>query len=287
MFGYITIDKKKLNEKETGLYQTFMCGICLSTKKLFGNFPRNFISYDINFFNVLFHSFLGTEVAIDSARCFASPFKKRTMLRINDLTDKMAAANVILNYFNLYDDVVDGFSSPKSVILAFYKNAYKKAQKLMPELDGEVSKKYEELRIMERDGCENLDKVCHSFAGLTRSFAEIILGDKANGFISDLTYNAGKWVYLIDALDDLKKDRKRKNYNPLIASFGNYENEKQFVLANKSELTFIFFATLNRIAACYNDLNLTKYLCLLNNVIYNTLRDKTNALLNKCDEEKK
>lgn len=286
MFGYISIDKQKLNEKEIGLYQTFMCGVCLSTKKLFGDFPRNFVTYDINFFNVLFHSFLEQEVVIDSAKCIASPFKKRTLLRANELTDKVATANVILNYFNIYDDVVDERSLKKRAVLSFYKKAYKKARILMPELDETVEKAYRELRELEKSGCDILDKICHNFANLTQSFAKIILGDKANQYILDLCYNMGKWVYLIDALDDLEKDYKKHNYNPLIAAFGEYVSAEQFIAKNKDQLTFIFYATLNKIATCYNDMNLTKYVCLLNNVIYDQTRAKTKALLERNGKEK-
>ncbi|HRX14099.1 MAG TPA: DUF5685 family protein [Eubacteriales bacterium] len=287
MFGYIAIDKTKLNEKEIGLYQTFMCGVCLSTKKYFGDYPRNFINYDINFFNVLFHSYLKKDVTIDYAKCVSSPFKKRSMITPDDLTDKIAAANVILNYYNLYDDVVDGGSAKKRTLLALMKKSYVKAGELLPELEKSVRENYESLRQLEKENCDILDKTCHSFANLSRSFCDIILGENTNPVISDLCYNAGKWVYLIDALDDLKKDHKRHNFNPLIASMGNYVNEEQFITDNKEQLTFIFYATLNKIASCYNDLNLTKYVCLLNNVIYEQIRSKTKQTLEKFDREKK
>ena len=113
MFGYINVEKEGLTQGEYGLWHTFLCGICLSTKKLFGNSSRLTCNFDINFFNVLFHSFLNADAEIYNDRCAASPFKKRSLLRPDEITDKMACANVILMYYSLLDDKLDGNLSAK------------------------------------------------------------------------------------------------------------------------------------------------------------------------------
>ncbi len=75
MFGYLDIEKATLQDGQRGLWQTFMCGLCFSTKNLFGNFPRTFITNDVNLFNVLFHSVKRQDVAIEQKRCFSHPVK--------------------------------------------------------------------------------------------------------------------------------------------------------------------------------------------------------------------
>ena len=45
MFGYVNIQKDKLTEGERGLYQTFMCGLCMSTKKFFPDIARMTVNY--------------------------------------------------------------------------------------------------------------------------------------------------------------------------------------------------------------------------------------------------
>ena len=108
MFGYLNIRRETLADEKQGLWQTFMCGLCVSTKKLVGNLPRMFVNNDVNTFNVLFHAIANEDVTIDRAHCVAHPFRKRPILRTTEITDKLAIANVILTYWNLYDDVVDG-----------------------------------------------------------------------------------------------------------------------------------------------------------------------------------
>ena len=45
------------------------------------------------------------------------------------------------------------------------------------------------------------------------------------------------------------------------------------------------FAVLNRVAMAYNDLELSKYTCILNNVLYDSIRDKTEEVLSGYDIE--
>ena len=104
---------------------------------------------------------------------------------------------------------------------------------------------------------------------------------KYDVYILDLCYNLGKWVYLIDALDDLDKDFKKGSYNPFIACMGGFRDGKQFVRDNIDDLEFIFYTTLNKIAENFNDLELTKYYCVLRNVLHISIRDKTAEVFGK------
>lgn len=282
MFGYLDVNKQTLQQGQLGLWQTFMCGLCVSTKNLLGNFPRMLVSNDVNTFNMLFHSVLQQDVVIDKSRCVAHFVKKRTILRPTELTDKLALGGVILAYYNLYDDVVDG-NGKKKIALKALQKYYDKAKKAMPNLDQVVKEKYQQLREYEQSGCNSLDVVCDSFAQLSQHFCQITLLKQANLYVSTLCYNLGKWIYLIDALDDLPKDLAKGNYNVFAKC---YNLSKASDLAKHfDEVQFTMYAVLNRIAQCYNDLNLTKYTCILRNVLLDNVRNKTQQILNKYKME--
>lgn len=279
MFGYLNVEKDKLEEGKLGLWQSFMCALCFSTKKQFGDFPRAFISNDINFFNVLFHSVTNSDVEVDDRRCISHPIRKRTVLKETPLADRLSVANVLLTYWNLYDDTVDGNSIKKKAALKLFTRAYKQAKQSFPELDAMLSVRYAELREMEQSNCDSLDRVAHSFAQLSQDFSVLILGEQANEYVQTLCYNLGKWIYLIDALDDAKKDIRRHNYNPFVAYYGVKSVDE---LSEKyDELQFEMYAVLNRVAQSYNDLNLQKYTCILKNVLFDSIRDKTKEILKK------
>lgn len=279
MFGYLDIEKDKLEDGQRGLWQTFMCGLCVSTKTAYGNFPRAFISNDINFFNVLFHSVTQTDVEIENKTCFSHPIKKRPILKTTCLTDELATANVLLTYWNVYDDVIDDNSLAKKTALRTLAKSYKKANAQLPQMDEMLADMYADLQTMEKSGETSVDKVAHSFASLSQKFASIVLKDNASSNIETLCYNLGKWIYLIDALDDVEKDLKKGSYNVFTSCY-NFNSVKD-VAAKLEEIQFIMYASLNRIAQSYNDLNLSKYTCVLNNVLYDSIRDKTKQILAK------
>lgn len=281
MFGYVNVDRDKLSDGEKGLYQTFMCGLCISTKKYFPNVARMSVNYDINFFNVLFHSVADVDVEIVHDRCVAHPVRKRTILKTTEITDKLAIANVMLVYLNILDDVVDGGSLKKKMALSTFKKSYCIAAGKWKELDDVLTSRYNDLREIEKESCNSLDAVCHPFADLSRQFAVLVMGEMCNNYLADLCYNIGKWIYLIDALDDVEKDIKKGNYNAFLQY---YNGDLSAIKQNIDEISFVMYAVLNRIASCYNDLNLTKYRCLLDNVIYHFLRQKTKEVLSKYKE---
>ena len=132
-----------------------------------------------------------------------------------------------------------------------------------------------------------IDQVCEYTADMSVSVAEYVLGDDFNKpYLRWLCYNVGKWVYIIDALDDLKKDFKTNKYNPLYAWLGK-TNPEEFVKNNKDELEFLFYSTLNKIAESFNDMQLTAYTCILKNIIYESMRKKTQEIFDRYLNSKK
>lgn len=278
MFGYLNIRKDTLAEDKQGLWQTFMCGLCVSTKKLFGNLPRMLVNNDINTFNVLFHAITNTDITIDKARCVAHPLRKRAIPANDGLFDKLAVANVILTYWNLYDDVVDGKGGKKKLAYKLLKPSYGKAAKLWVELDKAIELSYNQLRQAEKNNDTSIDRVAHHFAMLSKHFCTLTLGEECSIHAQNLCYNLGKWVYLIDALDDLDEDTKSGNYNVFV-SYYKAQNVNG-VAAHFDEIKYLMYTTLNRIAQCYNDLNLTKFRCVTDNLLYDGIRHKTETILN-------
>ena len=124
-----------------------------------------------------------------------------------------------------------------------------------------------------------VDKVAHSFAMLSQRFAGFILRDNSNGYVETLCYNLGKWIYLIDALDDIEKDLRHGSYNVFTCCYNLSKVDD--VKSKLDEIQFLMYSVLNRIAQSFNDLNLSKYTCILTNVLFDSVRDKTSQTLNK------
>lgn len=279
MYGYVVPFKEKLAVNDFVLYRAFYCGLCKSTGRQFGQFPRFTTNYDMTFFSVFLHDCLTQEVVFNKEGCVCNPFKKKAIVAGNELLDKVAAVNIILSYYKAVDGVRDGEGAKMRIARRALKKPFKKAKDICPEIEEIVRRRYEQLFKMEKEGANGIDRVSDCFASLLRDVAAEVLGDKKDGFKLGVAYNVGKLVYLLDALDDVDEDFKKKRYNPLLAEFGGYKNRVQFIEDNRDELSFILNSACNRAISDFNNIAFTQSLNLMRNVLYFGLREKIKELL--------
>ena len=92
---------------------------------------------------------------------------------------------------------------------------------------------------LEKAGCAVIDQACEPTAAMMRDISDYLLGEYSTPHTQKLFYNLGKWVYLIDALDDYDKDVKKGRYNVLYNVYGE-GCKAQAVKKGEKELVFIF-----------------------------------------------
>ena len=278
MYGYIVPIKSELGQAYFCLYRAFYCGICKSTGKTYGQCPRFTTNYDMVFLSLLLHDTTEQEVTFCNEGCVCNPFKKKTVVCRNDLFDRIVAANIILSYRKADDDVIDGGGIGKRMVRRMLSKHYRKAKAMLPEVDDIVTKKYGELRELEKQNYSGVDRVADCFAsmmlGIGKKIAPTISED-----VQKLLYCVGKFVYLCDALDDVSEDYKKKRYNPLLCYFGNFKDRKQFIEDNRDELTFMLYSTVNRATEYFNKTTLSGAQDLMQNIVYKGMRNKCEELL--------
>jgi hypothetical protein len=93
-------------------------------------------------------------------------------------------------------------------------------------------------------------------------------------------YNVGKWVYIIDAFDDIDKDIKNHSYNPLLLQYGyNNDGAEKFKESIKSKVEFNLTYTLGEIARTNELLDFKQNRGLVENIIYMGMLRKTEQIL--------
>ncbi len=277
MFGYITPVKSELRPQDFVLYRAFYCGICVEIGKQFGALPRYTTTYDITFLSVLTHDITHQEVEFFEGRCIGNPFTKKVMVKRNDLLTRLASANILLSYYKICDDILDGGSIKGRIAKTAFSKAYKKAKEILPTVDKIIASRYEELRALEKAKESSIDRVSHSFASLLREVASEVTGKTDENFLG-LCYNIGKFVYLIDALDDIDEDSKSGNYNPFLID-REFNNRMQFFETNRDEISFILAGVVNRATECFNKMQFEQSYTLLKNIVYSGLREKVKEVL--------
>lgn len=232
MFGYVRARWDTLPEAAAENYKAVYCGLCRTMGKKYGPFSRLFLNYDLTLLAMLL---MGPEETLCSAcrACPRHPIRGRPACGGGRWLDTAAGESIILTYWKLRDTVADeGFFQGLGARLfsALLKPAYRKAQKVYPHFDTQVVSLLEELRELEGEGCPSIDRTADCFARLLRAAAPTTGGNDRDRALSEFLYHMGRWVYLIDAVDDLPEDRRRGRYNPVLARFGGWTEEDKAYL---------------------------------------------------------
>ena len=221
MFGFIRPVKDELRVREVHRFQEVYCGLCHAIRARYGRFHTFFLSYDMTFFALV----LGcteTDGAHEKRRCDASPIRPRPACFGCAAIDRAADVSVLLNYHKLRDSVRDE-SGPRrlaaGILLRLAGPGYRRAAGRLPEADREIAGCIDELAALEAAGCDSIDRAADPTARLLAA-AVPPTGDARERILRQLFYHTGRWVYLIDACQDLAGDLAHGGYNPVALRFG-------------------------------------------------------------------
>ncbi len=282
MFGYIKTDIPNMYVKDTVLYKAMYCGLCKGIGKVCGQKGRFVLNYDLTFLSVLVHNLAGVDIDIEKQRCVIHQVKKRPIAKTDALTERIAALNVILAHHKLNDDVID--SGKGKCRRAFFSSSYKKAKRKEPVLDKIVAKNYAELVKYEKTNGDSIDRSADPFSVMMREIVSELLQDNFNQEIGELAYNLGKWIYLIDALDDFDKDKKNKNFNVFVNAYADVCDKQSLIKEKGTEIIYIFGNILNDIARDSNDIKYKFNHDLIDNILLRGLPIRTREVMEnkKC-----
>lgn len=213
MFGYVTINKPEMKFKEYDIYRSYYCGLCKSMGKRHGNLCRISLSYDINFLVLLLTGLYETETEINSEKCMLQPFKKRD-IRKNEFTDYGADVNLMLAYSKFEDDWYDEKKTGAKILMTLLKGKNETIKKRYEEKIKVISENLRKLNEYERENEVNIDYVAGTFGNI---LAEIYAykEDEWEEDLRRMGFYLGKFIYIMDAYEDIEEDIKKNNYNPL------------------------------------------------------------------------
>lgn len=267
MFGYIRPARGELRVKEFELYKSCYCGLCRTLGKQYGPAARMVLQYDFTFLAMLLWEG-GKKPLLCAKRCMASPCKKHCEASGDDSMAVAAGYSVILAWWKICDTIHDeGFF--RSVFARgaklWVRRAYRKAAKQYPEFDARVRESMNELFHLEKVGENRLDRMADAFAKILAYCAESRSGDEKR-ILEQLLYHVGRWIYIVDAVDDLEKDRKNGQYNPVDRRFAL--NGKSLSEEDKAYLEITLAHSRNLAAAAFELLKENCWSEILRNILY-------------------
>lgn len=213
MFGYIAIYEPELKMKDYRKYRAYYCGLCQALKKRYGSIGQMTLSYDMTFVILLLHSLYESEVKQTEGRCKMHPLKKRPFLQC-EATEYAADMNMVLSYYHLKDDWEDERKLKGGIGAAALKGKIQRLEKQYPRQCRVISTELEEISCCEKESSTDIDRVSGCFG---RIMEEVLVWreDQWEQRLRQLGFFLGKYIYLMDAYEDLEKDSEKGLYNPL------------------------------------------------------------------------
>ncbi len=283
MLGYVTADKPELKMREFEVYSGYYCGVCKSIGRRYGQLPRMVLSYDAAFLALLLAGLQKQDDQPSREHCIVHPIKKKTIVQ-NEAIDYAADVMLILAWYKLLDDAHDEGRLYAKTATAALKGIYRKLCRARPKLCRKVEENLKALSMLEEEKCASLDQAAEAFAKIMEAIFEE--GPLPEGFreqeaLRRIGYHLGKWIYLMDAVDDVEENVQSGAYNPLLYRFAYERGEEHFLERIMETCRFNLFHYLGEMAKAADLLTIRKNRGIIDNIIYKGLLRKTEELTRK------
>jgi len=288
MFGYVMPCKMELKMKDYEKFKAYYCGLCLSLKNNFGNLSRFALNYDMTFLSILLDSLDENNNKYVINGCIAHPLKKQHKIIQNKAIDYAAFCNTTLTYFKLIDDYNDNNSIHSKILSMFLKKYIKTSRDNMKAVIEYMDLKLKELYDLEKS-CEyvSIDEISDKFADLTGYIISYYYKDEDfKEELYNLGYNLGRWIYIIDAYDDLKEDMEKNKFNALNKAF-NSENlpYDKFLDEIRDRIEFNLIMSADSTVKALGNLPLVKNEELLSNILELGLMEKMERIKLRSEDK--
>ena len=274
MFGYVVMNKPEIRFKDFDLYRSFYCGLCRELREKYGISGQITLTYDMTFVVVLLSALYEPPTQKGTTRCVIHPVCKQPV-RKNAATEYGADMNVLLTYYKCMDDWED---EKKFAALGYGKILQRKNNRLSyryPEKAEKIRKLLEELSQMEKAGETDIDKMSGCFG---RIMEEIFAWktDVWEGSLRRMGFYLGKFIYILDAYDDVEKDVKNGNYNPFA--------EKYIMKGFDEQVRQLLIMMMAQTCREFEKLPIIKYTEILRNILYSGVWCRFEAIARKRRE---
>lgn len=272
MFGYIQTVKEELLVKEYYTFRAYYCGLCRELGHQFNQKVKLGLNYDMVFLAILLDSLSCEIQKAEPIFCCLHPLHKREALPSCEALSYAAFMSVLLAKSKLDDDRADdGFSFKNQIGSWLYHGAYRKAYHTYQNTADQIILHLEQLSLLEKQHCSQIDEVAHEFGEIMRVLFTPDFVHNERESLGALAYQLGRWIYLLDAFDDIMEDEKKQHYNPFIWQYqfdSSVETMDEFSQRVKKNTVDSLDHTLAQMALLYEKIPFQKNKGILFNVFY-------------------
>ena len=267
MFGYVVANQDDLTPQQMERYRGAYCGLCKTLGQRHGFFSRMSLTYDMTFLVVLLSSLYEPPAEQGTERCALHPAKAHPYWR-NEITDYAADMNVALAYYNSMDDWRDDHNLGGLAQAKLLKAKCDEILQHYPRQMRAIQYSLKELTRLEKARTAGPDEAAACFGTLMGELF-VLKEDHWSTPLRRMGIALGKFIYILDACDDLPEDRRTGGYNPLLSMDGD-----DFLTRCREILTMLIAEA----AAEFEKLPIVEDAALLRNILYSGVWSKFTAL---------
>jgi predicted hydrocarbon binding protein len=173
----------------------------------------------------------------------AHPLKKRAYVNFCEPLAYSAYASAILTYGKIVDDLNDEKGSRKlkaALVKPFCYAMRRKALKKYAELDKKVFEGLKRLSEIERQNPRSVDVPADAFGDILADILSFNLDGADEKIMRNIGRHIGRWIYIVDAADDLDEDIKKHRFNAIACLYGGpIPEEEKATVANSLKLELL------------------------------------------------
>lgn len=225
MFGYVVVHKPELKFKEFDMYHSYYCGLCQTLRQKYGYRGQISLNYDLTFLGLLLSGLYEPETKEELSHCMMHPIKKYEK-RFNECIDYAAKMTMVLNYFKCEDDWLDERRISRQAYKKLINKQYLGIKEEYPDKVQIIEYCLQNIHDYEARGIYNLDEISNFFGevmGEIFAYKDDIWRDT----LYEMGFYLGKFIYFMDAYDDIEEDIKKKTYNPFTEEFSKPDFEER------------------------------------------------------------
>lgn len=293
MFGYVKVCKAELRMREYEEYKAVYCTLCKVLGEEYGLCARGLLSYDACFYVLLRDCAESGAVPVYQAgRCRFNPLKKcNYQTNCGESYRAAAALTVLLSYQKVRDNIADGKGTKKAaarLISPYLYGKYKKAKVRYPKFAEAVEQAMAAQAALEDAGCDSTDRAADPSAkALAAVFSDFSQSEPQKKVVERVAYCIGRFVYLLDAYDDLEEDLKNGTYNPFLQKYQIREPQMLKDTALHEGILRSLHMTANEAAVSFHLLTGEIYRSILENILQDGLETACVTVRKKYEEVNK
>lgn len=224
MFGYVKPYKPECKIREYEYYRGIYCGLCRALGRCGGNCARLTLTYDFTFLALVRMAIVGETPHFTRRRCLVHPLKRHTEAKTSDSLLTLADASLLLARGKLLDDIADEKGARRArarLLRPAFDGFCRRSRRRLRELDSRITEWLLALSELEKNPPLSVDRPAEMFGDMMAEILAFGLEGQEQTLAKTIGIALGKWVYLVDAIDDREADAEKGRFNPLNLVYGS------------------------------------------------------------------